>query len=419
MTFIDTQCGLRQTPVGQTIVFCGRGTLWVGCAAAVLALKKPTLQSAAAALLAILAILLAGCGSPASPPLWPGSKYTEADKSRAMLRALDYIDRSARDPKNFAAQASDYTYCFYSIAATASEPELRAAAARMAHVYAKRWAQMEAIVPAGATSDDVADMIFGWLPASLLGENDARIKPELKRAAARFTVIDYLQFDPAKEPPPSDIPADCTYDSAHNPRGATVCRKCGRPLKMRSKYDVWMDALIATYSGDRYGIPFGASYGQVLQWMPAMRPYLRLNETSRRNFLDTLYALTHVVYTLNDYGKYLLPRDLLPREFAYLKENLGEAIALHDPETMGEFLDTLKGFGLNGSDEVIRKGITYLLDTQGADGTWGDPKEKDTYTLYHSAWTAIDGLKDCRWQGEGLSFPQVRPLLDSMRDTKP
>ena len=106
---------------------------------------------------------------------------------------------------------------------------------------------------------------------------------------------------------------------------------------------------------------------------------------------------------------------LLPQEFTYLKENLGEAIALHDPETMGEFLDTLKSFGLNGSDEVIRTGITYLLDTQRADGTWSDPKEKDPYTLYHSAWTAIDGLKDCRWQGEGLSFPQVRPLLDSMR----
>ena len=333
----------------------------------------------------------------------------------AMLRALEYIDRSARVPKNFATQASDYTYCFYSIAATARDPELRTAAARLVSIYAKRWAETAATVPSNATSDDVADMIFGWLPASLLGESDARIKPELARAAARFTAIDFLLFDPAKEPPPSDIPVDCYYDSADNPRGATVCRKCGRPLRMRSKYDVWMDALIATYTGDRYGIHLGASYRDVLQWMPAMRPYLKRSQTSNGNFHDTLYALTHVVYTLNDYGKYLLPRDLLPQEFAYLKENLGEAIALHDPETMGEFLDTLKSFGLNGSDEVIRTGITYLLDTQRADGTWGDPNEKSTYTLYHSAWTAIDGLKDCRWQGEGLSFPQVLPLLDSMR----
>ena len=122
---------------------------------------------------------------------------------------------------------------------------------------------------------------------------------------------------------------------------------------------------------------------------------------------------------MNDYGKYLLPRDLLPQEFTYLKENLGEAIALHDPETMGEFLDTLKSFGLDESDEVIRTGITYLLDTQRADGTWGDPEQKDPYTLYHSAWTAIDGLKDSAWQGKGLSFPELRQLLDSMRSSAP
>src|ERR1700691_1159495 len=98
-------------------------------------------------------VLLAGCapqrrGTPGLVPLWPGSKYTEADRTRAMLRALDYIDRSARAPKNFGAQASDYTYCFYSIAATARDPELRAAATRLAPVYAKRWAAASATVPA-------------------------------------------------------------------------------------------------------------------------------------------------------------------------------------------------------------------------------------------------------------------------------
>ena len=237
-------------------------------------------------------VLLAGCGpqgriAPGLVPLWPGSKYTEADRARAMLRALDYIDQSARVPRNFAAQASDYTYCFYSIATTARNPELRAAAARLAPVYAERWADTASTIPGNATSDDIADMIFGWLPASLLGESDARIKPELARAAARFTAIDFLLFDPTKEPPPSDIPEDCNYDSVGNPRGSTVCKKCGRPLRMRSKYSVWLDALIATYTGDRYGIHLGASYRDVLQWMPTMRPYLKPNQTSYGNFKDT------------------------------------------------------------------------------------------------------------------------------------
>ncbi len=126
------------------------------------------------------------------------------------------------------------------------------------------------------------------------------------------------------------------------------------------------------------------------------------------------YAVTHVVYTLNDYGRYLLPRDLLEDEFQFLRRNAPEAIALNDPETTGEFLDSLKSFGMKDSDEVIRTGMSYLLDTQRADGTWSDPDEKDFYTLYHSAWTGIDGLKDCRWQGEGLTFPKLRRWLEEL-----
>ena len=363
----------------------------------------------------LVAILLTGCAAPSSPPLWPGSKYTEADRIKAMLRALDYIDRSARTPANFDGQASEYLYCFYSIAATAKEPELREAAGRLAPGYAKKWAATRAIVPPNANLGDVADLVFGWLPASLLGESDARIKPDLQHAVKRFTAADYLGFDPAKEPPPTDIPLPCKNDHWRSPRGSKVCRKCGRPLQMRSKYDIWQDALIMSFSGDRYGVRLGGSYREVLQWLPAMRPYPPRSQLSEGDFLDILYALTHVVYTLNDYGQYQLPRDLLPREFSYLKQNLGEAVAMHDPETMGEFLDTLKGFGMNASDEVIRTGITYLLDTQRADGTWSPMSEKDSYTLYHSAWTAIDGLKTCCWHGERISFPDLRPMLDAMR----
>ncbi len=374
------------------------------------------LSSGARSLIGVVLAITAvtGCGS-RSAPLWPGSKYTEADRSIAILRALAYIDRSADKPENFADYGTDFLYCFYSIAASARDPELSAAAYRIGDRAATRWVKSHATVPANANADDVADLVFGWLAASGLGQDDGRIRLQLREAAARFTPIDYLLFDPAKEPPPSDIPEMCPHDSVWNPRGATVCKKCGRALKMRSKYDVWLDALITTYTGDRYGIQLGAPYGEVLQWMPAMRPYRDRNQASNALFIDTVYSLTHVVYTLNDYGQHLLPRDLLPQEYSFLKRNLREAVALHDPETMGEFLDSLKSFGLTTSDEVIRTGMSYLLRAQRPDGTWSAPNQKDPYTLYHSAWTGIDGLKDCRWQGEGLSFPELRPVLERMR----
>jgi hypothetical protein len=363
-----------------------------------------------------------GCRSAArfssAAPLWPGSKYTERQRHDAMLRALAFIGRSAGDPANFAEHASDYLFCFDSVAAVARDPDLQAAARRLGIRAAKRWAEKYSTVPTDANSDEVADLAFGWLPASQLGQSDVQIKPQLVRAAARFGPIDYLLFDPTKEPPPDNIPDICPHDSVWNPRGATRCKKCGRPLKIRSKYDIWTDALITTYTGDRYGIPLGARYADVLQWMPQMRPYRDRSQTTHRFFIDTVYSVTHVVYTLNDYGRYLLPRDLLPDEFSYLKRNLPEAIALQDPETMGEFLDSLKSFGLTASDSAIQTGMAYLLDTQRPDGAWASPDQKDPYTLYHSAWTGIDGLKDCR-PSEGLSFPEVRPLLERIRRSAP
>ena len=184
----------------------------------------------------LAALVLASCNShAASQPLWPGSKYTEADRSNAMLHALAYIERSAA--AHFHSQASDYLYCFYSIAATARNPELKAEAARIAPVYAKKWADSYSKVPVDGTPDDIADLVFGWLPASLLGQDDTRIKPELRRAVARFNSVDFLQFDATTEPPPSDIPAPCRRDSATHPRGAKLCRKCGRPLEMRNRYE--------------------------------------------------------------------------------------------------------------------------------------------------------------------------------------
>jgi hypothetical protein len=212
----------------------------------------------------LVAMTLAGCNS-APKPLWPGSKYTEADRLSAMDRALSFIERSAADRKNFESQASDYLSCFYSIADTARDPQLRSRADRLAHETARRWAALYPVVPSRVSANDVGDLVFGWLEASELGVSDAAVKPALIRAAALYTPADFLEFDPAKEPPPDDVPSQCKFDGVWNKRGVRVCRKCGRPLGMRTRWDVWMDALIASYSGERYGVLLGARYRDVVQ----------------------------------------------------------------------------------------------------------------------------------------------------------
>jgi len=82
-------------------------------------------------------------------------------------------------------------------------------------------------------------------------------------------------------------------------------------------------------------------------------------------------------------------------------------ITINDPETMGEFLDTLKSFGLTEVDPLIQTGIAFILSRQHADGSWGDAGDRDVYHRYHSTWTAINGLMDYAWQGEKVSFPEA------------
>jgi hypothetical protein len=162
---------------------------------------------------------------------------------------------------------------------------------------------------------------------------------------------------------------------------------------MQNRYSVFQDALITSYTGDRAGIVLGAHYRNVLKWLPAFRPYpppVHDNSTG-------IYTITHVIYTYNDYSQNLVSRDCFPQEFEHLQRYLRHAEADHDPETMGEYLDTLRAFGLTTGDRVIQVGFDYLLGSQNPDGSWGNMKDPNVYGRYHPTWTAIDGLRDYRW----------------------
>jgi len=347
-------------------------------------------------------------GTVASPaiaarPLWPGARYSIEDRTRAIRRGLRFIDRLARDRRNFAEYGDDMLWCFYSISATAADPWLKRTAWAMGQERARQWRRNNPRVPAGANADDVASLAFGSYAADLLNVRNDAMKPALARAARRFSAIDFLWFDPAKGWIPDDIPEPAEEDKPK--RNARAAGKYAEPPTLFSPYALLTDALITTYSGDRYGVPLGASFADVAALLPGMRPYL----TTRKNadFIDVTYAVTHVVYAFNDYNVYRLRPEWLPAEFAYLKRNLGRAIEEDDPETMGEFLDTLKAFGLTEADPLIRKGMEFILSRQNADGSWGERDDEDVYTPYHATWTAINGLMDYAYRGEGVSYPEA------------
>src|SRR4029077_3449604 len=137
---------------------------------------------------------------------------------------------------------------------------------------ALEYRRIHAGIPAQTNVDELSNLVNGSDAADRLGARDPAFKQSLRKAVGRFSVTDFLLFDPAREPPPSDIPDQCAKCGRWNARGATVCRYCGAPLVMRNRYDVWTDALITTYTGEILGIPMGR-YRDVIRWIPVMRPY--------------------------------------------------------------------------------------------------------------------------------------------------
>lgn len=330
---------------------------------------------------------------------------------------MDFIYRVARSPRHFADYGSDLLNCFHFISNTSADPQLRRAARRMGAERARRWRRAHARLPKEFDADIILDHLHGSHAADRLGLPDPSLKEQILREAVKFSARDYLSFDPREEPPPADVPDECAC-GFRNRRGRKRCAECGRRLSMMTRYAVWYDALMRTYSGERYGVTLGARYSDVLGWIDSMRPYRPSDGGANPDFYDSVYAVTHVVYTLNDYSVYRLSPRWLPEEFAFLKACVREALETEDAEMVGELLDSLRAFGLGDEHRLIRAGVEFLMSRQNEDGSWGDPDAPNIYARYHPTWTAVDGLREYAWRGRGLSFPEARAALSKRRGVR-
>jgi hypothetical protein len=338
------------------------------------------------------------------------ARHQIASSKTSIKRGLDFIYRVASTRDGFDSYGRLSICCFALIAATSRDANLRQLARLRAEKLAQRWSRLHPVVSPDATADLVLGFVLVRYALSRLGVRDVVLNAQVCAAAQRFSVQELLGFNPVSEPPANDLPYPCDC-GLKNQRGRIFCKQCRKRLEIQSRYRVWMRALASTYISERCDILFGARYIDVLKWLPTMRPYPMGADENVEFLRDAIYAVTHIIYTLNDYGTYRLSPGWLPREFAFLKANVASACERKDPEVLGELLDSLKAFGLRASHPLIMLGTGYLLAEQNEDGSWGDPDEENIRTRCHTTWTAIDGLRNYSWRAECLSCPEVKPIL--------
>ena len=294
-------------------------------------------------------------------------------------------------PNQRSQNTADTCYRFYFIATTSRDAALRRTALAAGRERARHWKRQWYRTRRRFDAATVVDEICASYAAEQLGIAHRKIRSELEAEAARYPVHDLLGFDPRSGRIPRDIPEDCACGVV-NERGRRRCRECRRHLAASSRYEVWYHALITTYFCERWGLRLPAGYSDVMRLLPLLRPYPRPRS---RHYRDAVYAVTHIVYTLNDYSRSRLPARLVRRERVFLSASMPWAIGRGEADTVAEIVDSLAGCGLADTDPLMMQGRAFILEQQRADGGWGDAD--DEYGRFHSVWTCIDGLRDYRW----------------------
>lgn len=170
--------------------------------------------------------------------------------------------------------------------------------------------------------------------------------------------------------------------------------------------DVICDAIICLHFARRADL----TDGEALQWAISLartHVYGDPRQMEPDDVIDQDNLVTHVVYVLSDYGRLSLAGCALTREREYMIAQLPRVVRQGDVELTSEFVDSLRILGVGDEHRAVSAARSWLLTVQNPDGSFGDPGAEDFYDRYHSTWTALNALRDFRFQGRGPRWPGV------------
>src|SRR5213592_311923 len=120
-----------------------------------------------------------------------------ANRDTSIKRGLDFIYRIASKPECFDSYGSLLICCFALVGATSRDASLRQRARSQTQKLAPRWSRLHPEVPPDAPVDLVLDSVFVRYALSRLGVRDLVLNAQIRTAAKRFSVQEFLGFNPA------------------------------------------------------------------------------------------------------------------------------------------------------------------------------------------------------------------------------
>ncbi len=291
--------------------------------------------------------------------LWPDSKWTDADLEAAWLAGLQWL--ALRVPRADLGELSDLLQAFFIYSRSARRPTVRRLARSLFDRTVKRYVRL-------------------WREHSRISNLD-----EFYDAVSALYYLRRVGSVP---------------DGMQQKMAVTMARWSEREL-LRSKEGPWhetaarlLDTLVDFYFLDAVGLRPPVDYKKVVR--TALRwPFRLALQSNPRAFETETYLATHLVYVLSDFETKPVAGSRVAPLRRYLEGAASFYVQMGDMETLGEIVDCLKILGSSYRSPVIRRSVGALLRAQRPDGSWHDDSG-DSYTRYHTTWTALSGLMEYR-----------------------
>ena len=350
------------------------------------------------------------------------SEVPWAERKRlAITRGLDFLqtlgEQLFRNRQLSTKHGADLLLPFYVPPARAPGSDVERHALRVATRLASEWRarvrESSRHLPPRVAPSELLDLMQGAYSLECLGMAEPLLHAQLLERSAAYGSVDFFKFDPTAGPPPDGLREDCACGAkvgAH----ASECGVCKRAAVPMSQFDVYLEALVWSFHGCRMRIGLGACFYDVLRQVCAAfgRLYPRRGSLGEKDRHYLTYALTHVIYALNNFDERSLPPSLFPPTVpSYLQEQLRAAIRADDPDLTGEILDCLKCLGEGGS-AAVTEGERFLVSRQSsADGGWVCKGEADLYSRYHASLVAVAALMEHSYAAHGPVFERAAEVL--------